>query len=70
MAEHVFDQRVEYVQTVYLVSSGYGQIEAYQRHDVGLRYTQRGVQARDEIRYLIERYELGGERVESTERIQ
>lgn len=60
MTKYVFDQRMEYIQTVDLVASRYRQIETDQRHDVRFRYTQWRVQACDEIRYLIERYELCG----------
>jgi len=45
------------------VAPGYRQIETDQRHDVGLGDAQRRVQAGDEVRYLIERYELRGVRV-------
>lgn len=63
VTQHVFDQRVQYIQTVDLVSPGDRQVEADQRHDVRLGYAQWRVQARDEVRYLIERYELRGMRI-------
>lgn len=63
VTEHVLDQRVQYVQTVYLVAPRYRQIETNQRHDVRLGYPQWRVQARDEVRDLIESYELRGVRI-------
>lgn len=40
VTQHVFDQRMEYVQTMYFVASGYWQIEANKGHDVWLGYAQ------------------------------
>lgn len=49
VTEHVFDERMEYVQAVYLVASRNRKIEADQGHDVRLRYSQWRVQACNEV---------------------
>ena len=61
--QSVFSQRVEDVQTMDLVSLGDGEVEADEGQQVGLRDAERGVQAGDKVRHLVEADELGGVRV-------
>ena len=65
VSEHMLGECVQYVQTVDLVAARDRQVEADQRHRVGLGDAQRRVQRRDEVGELAEVDELGGVRVVS-----
>ena len=60
MAEDVFSESVQYIQTVDLVTLGYWQIEGYEGNRVGFGDTEGTVETGDEVGELAEVDELGG----------